>query len=703
MRRSPLVFALFLLLLANGALAQDGYHRLAEVDAQLDALASAHPESVQALEIGRSKGGHPIRVLRVAAAGETDPAERPALFVGANLAGFHNAGTEAALDLLAALLDTPSEAAAALLASRTFYIAPALHPDAHDALFATPRVRRQGHAGRLDRDRDGFEAEDGPDDLDGDGRITTLRIADPTGDWLPHPDEPRLLVRADAAKGWVGRYRLVDLEGRDNDGDGDFNEDPPEGVIPDHNFPHAFPFPDDPAAGPWPSYAPESKALLDFFFAHRQIALAVVYGPANNLLALPESLGGGGDTGTLKFKVPPRFADAMGLDPEEEYDIDEIWEAAQQLSFVRSNNITKEQLAQFLGAGPATKIEDDDRKILTELAKTYKKALEDAGLDTKRPAAQYQKGGLVPWLYYQYGALALELDVWGVPEPAPAPKKEGEEEADGVGEKTLSVEALDTMSAEDFLAFGEEKIAAFLEAAGVPPQFSAAMVIQRIESGQIDPPRMAEMIRRTGGGSGGSGSGSGEDGDAGDDTAKDDKETERRRNVLTWLDEHMPDAVRPWTEVELEDGTVAEAGGLDPFAEIAPPHEILAPALRVHTAQILDWAAKLPEVEMLDVRAEALGGGVYRIEATAANRDPWPTHTRMAVRTRALRPVRLDLELPEGVELLTGVRQVTADRLEGKTGTVRGEWLVRGEVGMSVGVVVRTETAGEGRGSVVLP
>lgn len=683
--RGPWVGLLLFLALGGAvpAASYEGYHRLSEVEAMLRAWAGQHPERLTLVDAGTSAGGHKLWVARLAAdAAAAD--ERTGVFVGANVAGYHHAGTEAALDLIRTLLE--DDDAAKLLEGRTFYVAPVLNPDAHDAFFDGVRWRRQGNAMTLDHDRDGFVAEDGYDDLDGDGRITALRIPDPAGEWLPHPDEPRLMVRRDAAKGWVGAYRL-ESEGRDGDGDGRYNEDPAEGIAVDSSFPHAFPFPDEPAAGPWPGYAPEAKALLDFFFAHRQVALAVIYGPANNLLELPQSLGGGGDLGTQKFKVPPEAAKFLGFDPEEEYTLDEVWEVAKDLPFVRRNDITKDQLAQFLGAGPASKLEDDDQKLLERLAKDYKKRLEAAQLDAERPVKQYGKGGLTPWLYYQRGVLALELDVWGIPKPKKEKKDDGD---DGDGEeKKLTVDGLADLSADDFLAFSEEEIAAFLKEAGVPPQFSAAMVIQRVKAGQLTPAQMAKMIESGGGGGGG------------DDPDKDDPRTQRRRDVLAWIDAHHPQAFAPWTEVTLGDGRKAEAGGLDPFAELAPPSAgDLETPIRVHTATVLDLAGRLARVEIASLEAHDLGGGVYRVKAVAVNRGELPTHTKMAVRARAHLPVRL--ELAAGVELVTGQRAVTAERLDGRAGTLAGEWLVKAQPGATVGVKVVTEAAGSDQKTLTL-
>ena len=680
----PAVFVAAALALAApaGAVDYSEYHELSEVEARLRAWAE-RPEA-ELLEIGRSAGGHPIRVLRIAAAGETPPDERPAVFVGANIAGYHNAGTEAALHLAETLLgdDAPD-----LLATRTFYVAPVLNPDAHDALFAPVRVKRSGNGQMVDRDRDGLVAEDGFDDLDGDGRITRMRIPDPAGRWLPHPEDPRVMVRADAMKERAGAFRLAS-EGRDDDGDGDFNEDPPVGVVPDMSFAHQFPYP-DPAAGPWPSYAPEAKAVMDFLLAHRNVALAFVYGPANNLLAKPQSLGGGGDLGTQRFTLPQQAAEFLGLDAEEEYTLDEVWEVAKSMTFVIQNDITKEQLGQFLGAGPATKVADEDMALIDHLAEGYEKRLEEAGLSKDRPAEQYGKGGFTPWLYYQYGVLAVELDVWGIPKP----EKEDEEAAEGEeADEPLTLERLKTLSAEELVALGEERIQAFLDENDVPSQYNAGMVISAMESGQLTPERMASMMEQMGAGGG----------DDDGETAEDDPETRRARDVLAWIDEHAPDAVAPWTEVTLADGTQAEVGGLDPSIEVAPPYEVLAPALPIHTATVLDAAGKTARLEVLELTAEPLGGGVVRVKAVAGNRGFLPTHTAMAQRAETHVPVRLELVTGDGVELVTGYPAVTTERLEGSTGTLSGTWLVRAAPGATITVRVLSDHAGRDEASTTL-
>jgi len=657
---------------AGAAVSYQDYHSFAEVEQQLQAWAKGNQREVELVTIGRSAGGRSLYVARVAAPGEVNPDARPAVFVGANIAGYHNAGTEAALDLIAALLAAPAGSPAAkLLASHSFYVAPALNPDAHDAIFGKVRDRRGGNGMKVDHDLDGLEGEDPADDLNGDGIITRMRIADPAGGWLADATNPSVLVKADSMEERAGVYRVA-AEGRDDDGDGRPNEDGADGVWPDQGFPHMFPY-STPEAGPWSSYAPETKAVMDFLLGRRNVALAVVYGPANNLLAAPQSLGGGGDLGTQKFKVPADAAKFLGFDPEQEYTIDEIWAVAQTLPFVRQNNITKEQLQQFLGVGPATKVDEGDQAYLDKFAESYKERLKKAALADDRPGAQYRKGGLTPWLYFQYGAMALELDVWGIPK---AEKKS--EAPDGDKSDALTLDKVAGMTSDEFIALGEEKIGAFLKEHKAPAQFSAKVVIDYLKGGQVDPKGMVDRMKSMGAGGG----------------SKPSEAGGREHEVLAWVEANAPGGFASWTPVTLPDGTKAEVGGLDPFVELNPPMAVLKPAAGAHTETVIDLAGKLARVEILSLDVKSVGGGVYRVKAVAGNRGYLPTHTKQAERARAHLPVRLALRTGEDVELVTGYPAHAAERLEGTTGSLTGEWLVRADPGAKIVVDLTSDNAG---------
>lgn len=171
---------------------------------------------------------------------------------------------------------------AQLLDQVTFYVLPIVSPAALANSFAAPRSERPSNNRPWDDDRDGAIDEDPPEDLNGDGVISQMRVEDPAGEYLPHPREPRLMRRASKKRGEVGRYRLL-TEGIDNDGDGAWNEDGPGGVELNRNFPFEYPY-FQPGAGPHQVSEPECRALADFVYAHPNIFLIYTLGPQGNLV-----------------------------------------------------------------------------------------------------------------------------------------------------------------------------------------------------------------------------------------------------------------------------------------------------------------------------------------------------------------------------------------------------------------------------------
>src|SRR5690606_14430200 len=175
-----------------------------------------------------------------------------------------------------------ADAAIANPTGKTIWFIPRLNPDAAEGMFRNPVWARTAADGAYDDDRDQLRDEDPVDDLDGNGMITHLRLADPNGAWLADSADPRLLRRADPAKGEVGRY-TVTTEGRDDDGDGDYNEDGPGGTDVNRNFPYDYQH-HGREAGPDPMSSPEARGLAEFIIAHPEIAAVYVIGPQDNLM-----------------------------------------------------------------------------------------------------------------------------------------------------------------------------------------------------------------------------------------------------------------------------------------------------------------------------------------------------------------------------------------------------------------------------------
>jgi hypothetical protein len=143
------------------------------------------------------------------------------------------------------------------------------------------KTERSGNATKTDDDRDGKINEDSVEDLDGNGKITFIRVEDPTGKYKLNTDDPRSLLLADATKGENGKYILLS-EGNDNDKDGVFNEDGDGGIAFNKNSSYNFkPF--VAGAGEYAVSEKENRALFDFLYDAFNVYAVVTFGPTNNL------------------------------------------------------------------------------------------------------------------------------------------------------------------------------------------------------------------------------------------------------------------------------------------------------------------------------------------------------------------------------------------------------------------------------------
>jgi hypothetical protein len=237
------------------------------------------------VELGvNSAGGRPLDVVQFGAPDGAPLSERPTILLVGGLDGVSLAGSEAVLAIVERLLAAPD----ALPAGVSFLAVPWGNPD------ALARMQRGAggdgqNARSVDEDHDGRADEDGPDDLDGDGVILEMLLEDPAGPWVRAADGRFLRP---ARQGEVPRYRRV-REGRDDDGDGRYNEDGPGGVSFDHNFPVGWEGPwCGVSSGSWPLSEPCSKALADLALSRPVFAVLLFQGNHGSL-ATPGARRGG--------------------------------------------------------------------------------------------------------------------------------------------------------------------------------------------------------------------------------------------------------------------------------------------------------------------------------------------------------------------------------------------------------------------------
>tara|TARA_R110000850_G_scaffold277058_1_gene421826 strand:+ start:43295 stop:45022 length:1728 start_codon:yes stop_codon:yes gene_type:complete len=252
--------------------AQNNYPTNQQITQRLQQLSSDRVATLTSLV--KTETGQDIRVLKI---GTGDIDNKPAIAVVGGAEGFHVLSVELALQFAERLVSDHKEA----LETTTFYIFPNMSPDAYAQYHGNLKYERRGNATKVDHDRDGSVSEDPYEDLNNDGFITQIRVKSPMGDHKTHPEDARVLVKADRNKGEVGSY-LVYSEGVDNDKDGKFNEDPVEGIAFNKSLTYKFPV-FEPFAGDYPVSQPESRALLDYLFDQWNIFAFVTFSPANNL------------------------------------------------------------------------------------------------------------------------------------------------------------------------------------------------------------------------------------------------------------------------------------------------------------------------------------------------------------------------------------------------------------------------------------
>jgi murein tripeptide amidase MpaA len=635
------------------------YRKPEEVTAALKSYAEKYPRLAKLQSLGKGSGGGEIWLLRIAGQPQTalDPDARPGIFVAANIEGVHLIGTEAALALAERLLSGygNDKALTALLDKATVYVAPLLNPDTARHAFASPLRERWTNARAVDDDLDGVSDEDGPDDLNKDGFITQMRVKDPEGRYIPDPKEPRLMRLADSPKGEKGIYTLY-TEGIDNDGDEKYNEDAAGGVEVNRNFPHDFEY-YVPAAGLYSVSEAETTALLKFLTERGNIALVLNFSTENTIINQQQT--GQAKAGGEKIKVPKMYADAFGLDPNAEYSLKEIADALKGMGMGGGMEITEELVASILGLGPAVTIDRQDQSVFDEIKKSYKDALKEAKIEySEKRAKGVGKGSFAAYCYYQYGVPIFSQDLWAVPEPKKEPPKDA-----------LTAEKLKAMSSEEFAALGEERIDAFLKAQGVPLSFNAATVLKMVQSGQVTPAKMAEMMEQMPKKPGG-------DGEEHPDTY-----------LINWSDSALKGrGFVPWTPFKHPTLSDVEIGGFIPYLKINPPAEDIDKTVAFGVDFAIKLMARLPDLSISKTKVEPLGQDLYRLTVYFTNNGWFPTSTAQGRKAQTAWPITVRLKMASEQSLFSGRPIESIPFLEGSGGTRKLEWTVRGPKGSGIGV-----------------
>ena len=384
----------------------------------LKRAAEAHPEVVRVDSLAKSKEGRDVWIASIHPAAKGEPA-RPSILLVANLEADHVVGSEVALGLVEKLAAMDGKG----LEGRTIYVVPRLNPDGAERLLkATPKADLRANLTAIDRDRDGKANEDGPNDLDGDGLALAMRRKDAKATLIPDAKDPRLLKKADLAKGEKPVYS-ESTEGVDDDGDGSIDEDPVGGVNLNRNWPHGW-TEYTPETGTYATSEPEVEGLIRFAFAHPELVAVWSFGLNDNLKGDPKTLPADAPHLLEIIKAYAASTASKGDTPKDEPKAEPAKDEAKKAEAPPADAPKAKAKGKAQGKGQGRAGGGGGGAGGAGAAATPPPASPAPTLEGTTD------GALSEWAYQQFGVVGIASRLWARPEAAPgAPPLAGEGDA----------------------------------------------------------------------------------------------------------------------------------------------------------------------------------------------------------------------------------------------------------------------------------
>jgi len=177
----------------------------------------------------------------------------------------------------------------------------------------------------------------------------------------------------------------------------------------------------------------------------------------------------------------------------------------------------------------------------------------------------------------------------------------------------------------------------------------------------------------------------------------DKKRQEVELKILKWNDENLDGkGFIDWHTFEHPELGEVELGGWDvKYCRQNPPPEFLEEECKKNCTFTLQHAAALPQVGLKPLEIKEVGDRTVRITARVYNTGYLPTSvTKLAEETRACKPDRAKIELPDGWELVMGDQEQEIGFLDGFISGQSGRFYRVGSPGKSIKAVewiVRTD------------
>jgi hypothetical protein len=230
------------------------------------------------------------------------------------------------------------------------------------------------------------------------------------------------------------------------------------------------------------------------------------------------------------------------------------------------------------------------------------------------------------------------------------------------------------MTNEEFIALGEEKIGAFLKAAGAPDSFKAAQVIAGLEGGMMDTKKMAAMMRQM------------------PKPPSPEGADPKDKALLAWSDKELGGkGFVDWKPYKHPTLGEVEIGGAVPFAANTPPPAMIEGLLKGQVPWVLEIAKKMARIRIADAAVKRLGAGVYEVKAWIENSGELPYPTAMGRRNTRILPAVVTLDGP-GFEIVEGKKRSLVPAVQARGAQVV-TWIVRAEKPIKITIKAETPNA----------
>ena len=190
--------------------------------------------------------------------------------------------------------------------------------------------------------------------------------------------------------------------------------------------------------------------------------------------------------------------------------------------------------------------------------------------------------------------------------------------------------------------------------------------------------------------------------------------------ILQWADENAGEgAYVNWYEFDHPQLGKVELGGWNMFYTWRnPPHKFMGEEAKHNVPFALALGKMLPHLEINTLEVKKVTEGTYTLNLVVDNNGFLPTYTSNQGKKRSvMREVRVELDLPDGAELLNGREKTKLGHLEGRSNKIgqifvissptdnrgRLEWTLKAQSGSKVALHIISERAGSIHKEISLP